>query len=356
MTLRTIDDIINSIPKPTAQVCSVPSFQPNTTKQNRVAFAVASMKDHTSDEGWQLMQGLEDVGYTLYGAHLPNPQVEVRAILRREPNLGTLVVQDKKEWASTSKTFKDKTAEFKHIGVLAHYPEIFKLTVLRDAHYNPPFHQEAANEMGCHAWIVPYNPKIVNRLAPYTRPEHLVRTYHSVDPLLVPEYTHKGRKQAILSGAINQRVYPLRTMLASRHNNTPSIDYLRHPGYHRRGTNTPDYLKLLSRYKVAICTSSIFGYSLRKIMEATACGCVVITDLPTDEVLPEIDDNLCRVSSGASIREIVGYVHNLCNNYDPALQEYYAQRCLGFYNYQNIACELDQAITDLRANYIGAKL
>ena len=75
-----------------------------------------------------------------------------------------------------------------------------------------------------------------------------------------------------------------------------------HPGYHANGSFTPAlHSRNSTKFKVAICTSSTMGFALRKIIEATACGCRVITDLPAGEVMPEIDGNLTRVSSDISL-------------------------------------------------------
>ena len=45
------------------------------------------------------------------------------------------------------------------------------------------------------------------------------------------------------------------------------VNYLSHPGYGRSKCFTPEFLKILSIYKVAICTVSIYGYAVRKIVE-----------------------------------------------------------------------------------------
>jgi hypothetical protein len=311
------------------------------------------MRDHTSDEGWQIMQGLQSEGYTLYGAHLRDGQTDVGEILELERSPGTVVVQDKKEWRREARTFRDPAATFHGIERLEEVDGLFRLTVLRDAHYSPSFHREAAMEMGCHAWVVPYHPAIVHYLAPYTRPEHLIRTYHSVDPAGVPEFSSIRTANCLVSGAVNNRVYPLRTRifkLAAR----MGVTKLRHPGYHRNGTNTYEYLETLGKYKVAICTSSIYGYALRKIIEATACGCVVITDLPTDEVLPAIDGNLVRVNSHENTQSLINLVQMLADSYNPDVQYEWAAKALAFYDYREVGRRLVEDIKKLRANYNGA--
>lgn len=355
---RTLQQTLDNLPNLNLDPLSVPCYDYNGSKTNRIALAVESMKRHTSDEGWQIMAGLEGSGYTLYGSGLPRGETNVTTILREEEtDLGTIIVQDKKEWyiPSGSRSFRDSAAKFRRIGELADRPDLFRLTILRDAHFNPEFHTEAALEMGCHAWVIPYHPSIVHRLAPYVRPQHLVRTYHSIDPKLVPDFRSK-RDGCLLSGAVGGHVYPLRTMLVRNYRSLPSVNYLKHPGYHRQGTNTPEYLRTLSGYKVALCTSSIYGYAVRKIIEATACGCIVVTDLPTDEVLPEIDNNLVRIHPRYPRKSFVALLNHLYIHYDPGRQLDFVERTKAFYDYRKIGERLANDIANLRETYPGAKI
>ena len=90
--------------------------------------------------------------------------------------------------------------------------------------------------------------------------------------------------------------YPLRQR-AVRDRVVLGLDVLRHPGYGNRGAVTPAYCRELARYRVSVATASMYGFALRKIIEAVAVGCTVITDLPAYDVLPEIDAALIRVPS-----------------------------------------------------------
>src|SRR5690606_31820424 len=112
---------------------------------------------------------------------------------------------------------------------------------------------------------------------------------------------------------------------------------------------TPEYLQTLSRYKVAICTASAYGYALRKIIEATACGCVVITDL--QEELPWIDDNLVRISPDITEAELAELIKRLLSEYDPDHQEWLSKVACGVYGYQCQAAMLSIKIQLLRARY-----
>jgi hypothetical protein len=303
-----------------------------------------------TDEGWQLQIGLEAAGYEMWGRFLPNDECSVPRILQRT-DPGIVIVQDKREWDATHSSSVDKRVTFEQSEVLASQPQTFRLTVLKDAHQRPEYHAHASQEIGCHAWIVYYHPDMVCHLAPWVRKQHLVRTYHSVDTEKVPPFTANGRSGCLLSGAIRSKVYPLRRRLSRALTQLPEVTLLRHPGYHARGHNTPDYLRKLSTFKVAICTSSIYGYVLRKIIEATACGCAVVTDLPMDDPLPEIDDNLIRVRPDVSVSQMGDIVKQAIAAYDGEQQEEFARRALAYYDYKRLYRQLANDIDDAMTRY-----
>jgi hypothetical protein len=314
-----------------------------------VMMAVESMKDHMTDEGWQIAAGLESTGYKLAGYHLPCGHVDAGEIIRAlDP--GVVLVQDKREWDPRPGNFREEKARFTNLESLRNRTDIFKLTVLKDSHQNPDYHRESAIEIGCHAWVIYYNPRIVKRLAPYVRPRHLIRTYHSLDQDLIPPFREIREDRALLSGALSA-AYPLRTILVKDHRRLPGTQVLRHPGYHRGGCSTPQFLLKLNQFKVAICTSSRFGYSLRKIIEATACGCKVVTDLPTDEILPGIDGNLIRVSPVLSTLGVAAKIQEAYTKWNPEEQKEYARVAKDMYDYRAIGERLKTDIELLRREY-----
>ncbi len=352
---RTVSQVINSLPlAPSSKVDRLPAppYFDNNPSYSRAALAVHSMQRHMSDEGWQLMQALEKAGYSLHGSRLSNPSTNVRQILDTV-RPGTVLVQDKREWDPTNNRLAKPEEEFKEIHALREHLGIFKVTVLKDSHQRPPYHAESAKEMGCNGWVIYYHPRIVQHLARYIRPWHCVRTYHSIDPALIPAYSSQGRKGCLLSGAVNS-VYPLRHRLVDRIDQLQETEWLQHPGYHNYKTCTPEFLRTLSRFKVAICTSSMYGYALRKIIEATACGCMVITDLPSDDMLPMIDENLIRLESNTvidQVAEVTEMLPVLYAKYDHYRQEYFAQTAINWYNYTSIGQRLANDIEHLRLNY-----
>lgn len=317
--------------------------------QKGIFLGVSSMKSHMTDEGNQLQTGLEYAGYELWGAGYPNNERFVPKILL-ESNPGVVVVQDKREWHVGPRSFRDHEAEFLEVHALARRHDIFKLTVLKDCQQRENYHKNSAKEMGCHAWIVYYHPRIVKHLAPYVREKHLVRTYHSLDPDCVPEYSSIRPLESVISGAACA-AYPLRGLLIKKKWFIKGMDVIAHPGYHRRGSATPGYLKQLSQYKVSICTASRYGYALRKIIESTAAGCIVVTNLPSDDILPEIDGNLVRIRPDMHYRDINRLVQTLCENYNPERQRYYSDSAKLYYGYRARGLALADKIETLRKEY-----
>lgn len=352
----TIDDVLKRVHSPYGhEGIEIPA--PKYTNvvgldHVRVGLAVSSMRQHMTSEGWELFEGLGVNGYALCGYGSPlDGLTSVRKILELYKP-GTLLLQDKREWDCGG--FRDKKAYFRHVNLLNLKPKVFKLTVLKDAQQRPNYHRESAVEMGCHAWVVYYHPRIVKHVAPYVRGRHLIRTYHTVNAADVPAYSPSGRKGCLLSGATIADAYPLRLRLFENAGRLPHTDLLYHPGYHRNGSATPDFLKTLSRYRVSICTASKYGYTLRKLTESTACGCVVITDLPVDDPLPEIDGNLIRVPSSISAEELAPIIQEAIDRYDPVRQEHFANKALRRYNHLYETGRLAAEIEKARVNY-GAR-
>jgi hypothetical protein len=348
----TIDDVLATTGGSDCQPLQAPAYlgYPAVDKMGGVALAVESMSRHMTDEGWQIMLGLQAAEYGLVGPYLPIGTNDVRRLL--EYKFSTAVIQDKREWTGkTAGRGFDPREQFVNMGEFSKRSDIFKLNILKDAHSDHALHVEAANEIGCHGWVVYYHPRIVKHLAPYVREEHLVRTYHSIDKSLVPKMlAGELRGKALLSGAIS-RAYPLRARIAASVQLLPDVEVMRHPGYGRDGCKTGEYLRRLNLYKVAICTASKYGFALRKIIEASACGCRVITDLPADEVLPCLDENLIRVRPDVGIDELGSIINYACRTYDDEFQQEVADAAKYFYDYRRQGRQLALDIEHLRRDY-----
>lgn len=340
----------------------VPEYAPfpDAVFKKRLGLAVESMRRHTSDEGWQLFAGLEAAGYHLAGhgvrADFMSTRDHVtiqdttdcrRLIEVFEPS--TVVLQDKREWVGrTAGRGFDARERFTNLDALRDRPDVFKVTVIKDAHADHALHGEVAREAGIHAWVTYYDVDRVCSLAPFLRREHVVRTYHTVDAHTVPAYTADGRRGCLLSGAVSG-AYPLRSRLIREAHRLPEVTVLPHPGYRRDGCHTPAFLRQLSQFKVAVCTASNYQYLLRKVIEATACGCIVITNLR--ETVPSIDGNLVRITDDMSTEIIGGLIGFELRHYDPGRQWDFAEAARTMYDYRMEGRRLATAIEQLRRDY-----
>lgn len=328
----------------------------------RIMLAVETFKRHMTDEGWQLQLGLERAGYDLWGRFFPagRDQTDVSAIIDQiHPDVA--VIQDKREWDPSRPGCFDKRVGFTNFTKLVNSKNIFRLSVQKDLLFDRAYFCAAHHELQPHAVIHYYHPALIRWLAPWLWPAEeiapsLIRTWHSLDPVAVPRFDDGdpgARRPAVLSGALNAEVYPLRGRIAAaiQDGRLPGIDLIPHPGYHAHGPHTPGYLRTLAGYRVAICTSSIMGFALRKLIEATACGCIVITDLPDGEAMPAIDGNLRRVSLDASIEQIAELVDRLAATWDPEVQRVWAAKAVGHYSYIEQGLRLARDIENVRLSY-----
>lgn len=328
-----------------------PDYTGSACKQSRIFCGLESFARHMTNEGHQLQQGLALAGYELWGRHFDNDEADVAKIIdAADP--AVVIMQDKREWDDSPENgcCLDRGVAFRNTEVLQCDSSIFRLTVCKDAHSDPVYHRQASMEIGAHAWIAYYHPDIVHHLAPWTRRKHIIRTWHSLDLRQIPGFCPPAeRKRAQVSGAASD-LYPLRRRVIE-HAAELGCDVLRHPGYHSRGSNTGRYLDFINRYKVSICTASIFGYSLRKLIESTATGSVVITDLPPDDPLPQIDGNLIRVSPDISMRDLREIIDSAENDYCEERQRHFAARAQAFYDFRRRGAELAAAIEQMRRGY-----
>ena len=328
--MRTVADVIAGLHPP--WLLPLPTPAPPALGCGCVGLAVASMAHHMTDEGWQLFQGLEAAGYKLVGRGLPRDEVDVPRVLKHlDP--AVIFIQDQREWDPTPRDFRDRSARFFGQAALRDCRRLV-VTVLKDAHQKPAYHRAAAAEMGVHVHAIYYDERIVRHLAPWLGP--VVRTWHSLDAALVPPFG-AYRRPCLLSGAVSP-AYPLRKRLFQEPGR--GWDVLRHPGYHRDGCATPGYLRALAQHRVAVCTTSVYGYALRKLMEATACGCRVLTDLPVDAPVPGIDDNFTRVRSDAPPGVVHDVVRALVDTWDEERQRHFAAEAARCYDYRAVGARL----------------
>lgn len=331
-----------------------------------LGLAVESMKRNTTDEGWQIFNGLWKNGYELAGYNLDTRSYRKDQLFKHQTHIptiidivnpGIVIVQDKREWEGKTSGGKDfdQREKFVDVDYLSKRDDIFKLTIVKDAQHNSDYHRESAEEIGCNGWIVYYDVDKVCSLAPYIRKEHVVRTYHTIDKDIIPDFSKYSRVGCLLSGALST-TYPIRQQLFRHVSYLENTDIIRHPGYHRTFCHTPEFLDTLSRYKVAICTSSIYGYALRKMIEATACGCVVLTNLPDTDILPEIDDNLIRIKPHPekeflTLQRYANKIREAISKYNPERQRHFAENAKQYYDYRVMCGKLVRDVEQMRVSY-----
>ena len=150
-----------------------------------------------------------------------------------------------------------------------------------------------------------------------------------------PAPPREDRRGAILSGARNGYVYPLREWLAI-HAEGIGLEVRPHPGYGNGGADVGNYLRDLSRHRVSVATASRYRFALRKILEGVACGCVVVTDLPEWDPLPVIDPALERIDPAAAhcTAEIAALIEHLCHEYPAEACRAYAAAAASWYDYR----------------------
>jgi len=350
---QSVADRLAALMRPDiARLTAPPYIPPGIAVSRRIFFGAEVMKRHITSECWQVQIGFQDAGYELTGHALPYPESNVRlAIENSDRSTATVIIQDRREWDREAQMCYDPMAHFHEAGYLAERPDVFKLTLLKDHHNDREYNRNHAKEIGCHAWLAYYHPVIAHWLAPYTRPEHMIRIYHGIDTDDVPSFGTDRAPRALLSGAISREAYPLRWRLRHEAHLIPEMSVKHHPGYKARGHFSPEYMRELAGYRVSICTTSLYGYALRKIVEGVAAGCRVVTDLPVDDVMPGIDENLIRVRPDIPTLEFREVLRDAIENYDAAAQQYWSERAVEHYEYRGLYARLAGEVEAMRQRY-----
>lgn len=314
----------------------------------RYFFALKDFNRHMTDESWQFQLGMEAAGYMLVGKGFPVSEQDCRRAMA-EWQIDVALVADRREWDASRAGCFDKTAAFANLEALDNL-RVFRGTIVKDMWRDHEWTRAWHKALNPHVYLHYYNPQQVMRLYPWIRPEQLIRIWHTLDADKVPEVNYEAKQDvALLSGATGW-AYPLRTRLFQA--NLPNVHTLRHPGYGNTGSHSQRFLEVLCRYKVAICTSSIFCCTLRKPIEATACGCVVITDLPPEEAYPAIDGNMVRVPCDITDADMKKVVDKCIREYDPARQAKFAVLARRTFDYLRVASFAAYYIEEKRREWV----
>jgi len=295
---------------------------------------------HMTTEGDQFQSGLHLAGWVLCGRGFDD-LLDVPTILARyRPT--RIVVHDPRDWDPASPIAFRKDLGFQRVAALRD-TEAFKAVVVKDAASSLAYQEHVYREVGAHAAITYYHAISIRKNAPWLQTVPLIRTYHSVDADdLAGIPMGATRRPAVVSGALSM-AYPLRQR-AVRDRVALGLDVLRHPGYGNRGAVTPAYCRELARYRVSVATASMYGFALRKIIEAVAVGCTVITDLPAYDVLPEIDAALIRVPSTINPPDFAAVIRAAVEAWDPITAAAWAAKARSFYDYRAIGRRLALAL------------
>lgn len=312
----------------------------------RIVLANSSYLTHMTDEGWQLQAGLAAHGWELCGPGFADNESDVdRIIARTQPDV--VFIQDARDWDRASHgAFRRTDLHFDHVESLASHRDIFKVIVVKDAGSCIDYQHEFAAKVGANAAIVYYHPESVLRYSTWLHGLPLIRHHHTVDAKAVASAGLAGpRRRAMVSGAMNPRVYPLRT-LAVQHANELHLAVLPFPGYGNQRCRTPDYLRELAGFKVHVATASRYGFALRKIVESVACGCTPVTNLPAYDTLPHIDGALIRVPDHANLIYLGETIRRAVESWCFESRMEWSRRALAWYDYRAAGKRLDSAIME----------
>jgi len=308
-------------------------------RKQGVIFAIESFRRHMDSGRWLFQQGMEEQGYLSAGGSMPPPGIacdDVAALVDAW-NAPVAIMWPRYEWdpALWKGAPLPRDACFRNIGELAARDDVLRVAVLHDAGSERESQRAWHEEFRPHVYLCWYHERSVMALAPHVPRERIVRTYHVIQGRDVPQVCPR-RGVGVVSGARNHEIYPFRTAAIEAAESGPlgfTVHYLKHPGYHQKGAQSAGYIHFLSRYRVAICSASVYGFALKKHIEATAAGCRVITDLPNYDCLPGIDGNFLRVSPNITMRELHDIVEALAADWDLERQQAYARAAVQRYDY-----------------------
>lgn len=302
---------------------------------------------HMTDEGLQLQDGLKMAGWALDGPGYTGEHSARTLLKRHKPH--HVFVQDKRDWDPLSEC-PGASAEtaFTHISSLAASPATVSCVVKDAGPDGSEYHQQFCQEIGADAVVHYYHPLSILKYSPWLQHYKLVRTYHTVNIGDVPAFVAGASRRAICGsgaiGSLTTDVYPLRSRVSPRAREFGMV-WLAHPGYFNdKGPDTPNYLKFLSQFKVSFATASAYGFSLRKIIESVACGCVVVTDLPTYDVLPEIDRALIRIKPNISDTDLKIVLQDAVESWEEEGRRRWAQKAVAYYNHRSMGERLSNAL------------
>lgn len=313
-----------------------------------LVLANRAYETHMTDEGLQLQQGLFEQGWELAGHRYGDGCTDVRVLLSRHwPD--HVFVQDKRDWDPASGCpGATHDTKFQYLSALRNSRAVVSVVVKDAGPEGTNYHQDFCKEADADAVVIYYHPMSVLKFSPWLSHYKLIRTFHSLNLADIPEFAPRDARRPLCgSGAVGSTtsdVYPLRARVSERAEEFGMM-WLRHPGYKNdKGPDTPRYLSFLNSFKVSFASASAYGFSLRKIIESVACGCTVVTDLPSYDQLPEIDRALVRVKPTISNQDLKVVLSQAVATWEEEGRRKWAKKAQDFYNYQAVGERLSRAL------------
>lgn len=304
-----------------------------------IMLALKDYENHTTDEGWQIQEGLRLAGVDLWGKGYTNGETHVPTILKATaPDV--VILSDPRDWDPSMGGAYDKTSGFTGIEHLFTHPCV--LPLYKDAGACPDYQRRYHHAIGANGWISYYHPRSILPLSPWIDPDRIIRTYHTIDRQAIPEVDWP-RIGTIISGARNARVYPLRERILNQ-SEYFGVHVRKHPGYGNDGSDVASYYRSLCPHRVSIATASGYGFALRKILEGVACGCTVLTDLPEYDEWPGV--SMIRIRATWPASQILHAIRAAEDGYNPAYAEAAASKAIERYDYRVETRRLYRAIEE----------
>ncbi|HUU35362.1 MAG TPA: hypothetical protein VMW48_14960 [Vicinamibacterales bacterium] len=306
-----------------------------------IQFGVEAFKNYVSDTAYLVQAGLASQGYTCYGRRFPGKRdcVDMREICHREwPSI--VFCEEWNTWNPEMPQPPSKDVGFKGYEWLGQEPGILRATKHADPWGHPEMHARWHKVFQPHAVLVRYEIDRCMECAPWADRSKLVRIWHSLTrEYCLPVSAMDRNGVCLLSGAAGAAVYPLRFRIWNEVHQLPEWErtFTIRPHHHwsrEGGSAVPAYMRKLARYKVAFVGCSRYHVAFKKHYEATAAGCIVVTNLPTTDRVPVIDENLVRVPDDVTAVELRDLVHSLAGQWDVNRQRELAQRAIDRYDYR----------------------
>jgi len=316
-----------------------------------IQFGVRAFRNYASDTAYLIQRGLELQGFTVFGRGFPGRRdcTDMRVVCEREkPDV--VFCEEWNTWNPDMPQPPAKDVGFTNYDWLGRQPHIFRATKHADPWGHPEKHAEWHRRFNPDVILVRYEVPRVLQIAPYLDEKRLLRIHHSVTREYCPEITSASRDRVcLLSGAVNPRIYPMRARLWREVRELPRWEDVFSIRPHHRwsrtgGSAVPAYMRDLARHKVMFVGTSRWHVAFKKHYEGTAAGCIVVTNLPTSDRVPIIDENLVRVPDTISAAELRDLCLGLADAWDEERQRELARRTIGRYDYRQEAWRIRRGL------------